>query len=649
MPQKIGDLLKQQAKASFVGRSDEKAALLEALGEKGPIVVFVHGIAGIGKSSLLEAFSAEARASGATAIRLDCRSIEPSERGFLRELGGAIGAEVGTVEEAAERLGRLGNKVVLALDTYELFRLMDTWLRLVFIPALPNNVRVVLCGREAPVVAWATSPQWQGLFRSISLGPLKSQEALQLLSYIGVGEEDARRINRFTRGHPLALRLAASAVTERLGSHLEAATIQGVVEELTRLCLSDVHDPLTRKALEAASVIRCVTLPLLKAILPEAAPQDAFERLRALPFVESRRDGLVVHDAVRDVIAASLKAAAPGAYRDYRRAAWRNLRNEIRSASFPELWRYTADMLYILENPEIREAFFPSGTHDFAVEPARTEDDESIRTIIDKGEGPESAKLLKTWWSRAPRTFRVVRDSVGNVVGLVCIFDPSTVKPALLTDDPITRNFCEDLRQNPMSRGQRTLFLRRWLSLELGEAACPVQAVCWLETKRAYMALRPNLRRVYGTACNMATFGPALSKLGFRPMAGADVELDGTIYHSAMVDFGPASVDGWLAELVGAELGVEEGGILDIDARQIILNGQRVGLTPLEFGVMRYLQQHEGKAISRESLIENVWGYSYEGSSNIVDTVVLSLRKKLGQQASVIETVRGVGYRFRML
>jgi hypothetical protein len=242
-----------------------------------------------------------------------------------------------------------------------------------------------------------------------------------------------------------------------------------------------------------------------------------------------------------------------------------------------------------------------------------------------------------------------VRNSAGNVVGLVCIFDPSTIKPALLIDDPITRNFCEDLRQNPMTKGQRALFLRRWLSLELGEAACPVQAVCWLETKRSYMALRPNLRRVYGTVCDLATFGPTLSKLGFRPMAGADVALDSIVYHSAMVDFGPASVDGWLAGLVAGELGVEDGGILDIDARQLILNGQRVGLTPLEFGVMRYLYQHEGKAISRESLIENVWGYSYEGSSNVVDTIVLSLRKKLGQQASVIETVRGVGYRFRMI
>lgn len=62
---------------------------------------------------------------------------------------------------------------------------------------------------------------------------------------------------------------------------------------------------------------------------------------------------------------------------------------------------------------------------------------------------------------------------------------------------------------------------------------------------------------------------------------------------------------------------------------------------------MEYLRRHEGRAVSRADLIENVWGYSYEGGSNVVDTIVRSLRKKLGGQARTLETVRGVGYRFR--
>ena len=173
-------------------------------------------------------------------------------------------------------------------------------------------------------------------------------------------------------------------------------------------------DPLTRRALEAASVIRCATLSLLKAMLPDAAPQDTFERLRALPFVESQPDGLVVHDAVRDVIAASLKAADPGTYRNYRRAAWHHLRTELHSAGNPELWRHTADMLYILENPLVREAFFPSGTHQFAVEPARREDGMSIRTIIERSDGPEATRATVSWWTRAPQWSEPLRlDRIG--------------------------------------------------------------------------------------------------------------------------------------------------------------------------------------------------------------------------------------------
>jgi DNA-binding response OmpR family regulator len=107
-------------------------------------------------------------------------------------------------------------------------------------------------------------------------------------------------------------------------------------------------------------------------------------------------------------------------------------------------------------------------------------------------------------------------------------------------------------------------------------------------------------------------------------------------------------VDGWLANLVAAELGVEERDeILDVEARELIVDGQRVGLTPLEFAVMNYLYQREGKAVTRVSLLADVWGYNYEGGSNVVDVVVRSLRKKLGERASMIETVTGVGYRFR--
>lgn len=101
MSPRMSDRLRQRVMASFVGRTGEKAVLLDTLEEGGPLVVFVHGITGVGKTSLLKTFSARARAQGATVLGLDCRSTEPTERGCIHELCAAIGSEANTLEEVA--------------------------------------------------------------------------------------------------------------------------------------------------------------------------------------------------------------------------------------------------------------------------------------------------------------------------------------------------------------------------------------------------------------------------------------------------------------------------------------------------------------------------------------------------------------------
>jgi DNA-binding response OmpR family regulator len=116
-----------------------------------------------------------------------------------------------------------------------------------------------------------------------------------------------------------------------------------------------------------------------------------------------------------------------------------------------------------------------------------------------------------------------------------------------------------------------------------------------------------------------------------------------------MLDFEPSSVDGWLARLVAAELGVEENGFLDCAARELVLKGGRVSLSKLEFGVMEYLQRHVGEAVPRIALLESVWEQSYDGGSNVVDVVIRALRKKLADLASIIETVQVLSKLFRAL
>ena len=88
-------------------------------------------------------------------------------------------------------------------------------------------------------------------------------------------------------------------------------------------------------------------------------------------------------------------------------------------------------------------------------------------------------------------------------------------------------------------------------------------------------------------------------------------------------------------------------GCLTVDpGRHIVtVNGREVALTQKEFEVLCLLLKNRGQVLSRERLIEEVWGYAFTGESRTVDVHVRTLRQKLGEAGAYIETVRGYGYK----
>lgn len=90
---------------------------------------------------------------------------------------------------------------------------------------------------------------------------------------------------------------------------------------------------------------------------------------------------------------------------------------------------------------------------------------------------------------------------------------------------------------------------------------------------------------------------------------------------------------------------LEAGGVrLDLTRRVADRDGRRVTLSEREFLLLEHLMRTDGEVSSREQLLADVWGYSFDPGSNVVDVCVGRLRAKLG--ADAIETVRNVGYRF---
>ena len=92
------------------------------------------------------------------------------------------------------------------------------------------------------------------------------------------------------------------------------------------------------------------------------------------------------------------------------------------------------------------------------------------------------------------------------------------------------------------------------------------------------------------------------------------------------------------------------GGVhIDVSAHRVFLEtGKEISLTPIEFRMLVEMARHPGQVLTREILLDRVWGYSYLGDSRLVDVAVQRLRSKIEPDAAVptlVETVRGVGYR----
>jgi two-component system alkaline phosphatase synthesis response regulator PhoP len=78
---------------------------------------------------------------------------------------------------------------------------------------------------------------------------------------------------------------------------------------------------------------------------------------------------------------------------------------------------------------------------------------------------------------------------------------------------------------------------------------------------------------------------------------------------------------------------------------QVLVGGNNVQLTYKEFALLQYMLVNSGLALSREQMLAAVWGYDYEGETRTVDMHIKTLRQKIGSAGSMIETVRGIGYK----
>jgi DNA-binding response OmpR family regulator len=91
----------------------------------------------------------------------------------------------------------------------------------------------------------------------------------------------------------------------------------------------------------------------------------------------------------------------------------------------------------------------------------------------------------------------------------------------------------------------------------------------------------------------------------------------------------------------------DEGGlVIDLTARSVTIDGEKISMSPKEYDLLFYMVENQNIALTRETLINKVWGYDFYGDARTLDTHIKLLRKSLGEYSRYIVTLRGVGYRF---
>ena len=302
-------------------------------------------------------------------------------------------------------------------------------------------------------MAWRTSSGWRQLLAEVVVGPLSDADA-RLLIDGALPPDTAAQVLRFGGGHPLALQLAAEASLAIPGWSSRTVHRRRSSRSCSRCCST------TWSRGSADGGERGGVAPGH----PTAAGrgghrrregadlQGAWRALRELPFTVTTAAGIEFQPVARQAVAGALEIRDPARVRRLRRqAAEAALRDIERGPS----WNATADLLYLVQNPIIRNCYLPPDGEQHPVEAATADDLAAVLAITERYDGPDGLAIIEAWW-RAHRAGFVVgrgpdgRDRVQRARPL------AEVDLGLAELDPVLAAFLRDSGRVRCRRRHRT-------------------------------------------------------------------------------------------------------------------------------------------------------------------------------------------------
>lgn len=571
MPTRVTDRLLEARRRRFVGRSDERRFFQSAITapELSFQVLHVYGPGGVGKTTLLREFSALSEQAQIPALYLDARNIEASPSSFIRSLELAMGLT--PPASFFEVLASRPTRHVILVDTFESLASIETWLREVFLPELPENVLVVLAGRNPPEPGWRLDPGWQSILHTLALRNLNPAESRAYLDKRDIPGEQQQAVLDFTHGHPLALSLVADAFAQRPGFRFQPEAAPDVIKTLLEQFVQKVPGPAHRAALEACAQVRVTTEALLGQMLQQSdvfsLPRDdvsaqgvheMFEWLRGLSFIESTGEGLFPHDLARETLVADLRWRNPDWHKELHNRARVYYTTHIPKASGLVQQRLLLDLVFLhRDNAVIRSMFEWQAGPGIVPDAIRESDVDLLVDMVARHEGAESAALAARWLDRQPEGITVYRDENGAPAGFFAIVDLQRAAPAEIQSDPATRVAWEYMQSHaPLRAGEVAAHYRFWMARDTYQSISPVQTMILLSTVR-YQLITPGLAYHFLPCSDPDFWKGAFTYANLTRLAAVDYTIGGKTYGVYTHDWRVEPPFAWLALLAEREVASE--------------------------------------------------------------------------------------------
>jgi hypothetical protein len=529
---RLGDVLDEARRRTFVGRDAELTRFDEALGGLSTRRVFLlHGVGGIGKSTLLGEFRARARAAGRPAVLLDGREVDPSPEGLRSALARSLDVRV-------SRLGEVSG-LALMVDHYENLTAADQWVRRELLPELPVDGIAVLAGRDAPDPAWRRMPGWRELGAVLRLDGWDDAESAEFLTRVGVPDHLHPALIPLGRGHPLALALLADVSDGEVPTEL--ADAPDLVSTLLEGVVSQMPGEAYATGLATCAVAWSTTEDLL-AITVGRDASEVWDWLVRQPYVARSRRGLILHDLARDVLTAELERRSPERQRRLHRIVHDRVVAEMKASTGPDRQHTAQQLIFLHRRSPLTQTFWALRDRgSAAVVPAVPEDHAAVVATVDRFLGRDSSALARGWLADAPEGLHVVRNPAGLAAFALGVMYPTG--STMERRDPVVRTLLDHAQRTAAPRPGEQIHISRFQGGVLGYeredygalAASVAALITWLTRPLAWS---------FTATSDPGFWGPFFEYLAFTRIT--DLTLGGRTFALYGMDWRRLPVDVWL-------------------------------------------------------------------------------------------------------